>query len=238
LEGENRYLKAKLRECQQQLQNLGIAVDNVQLSPKYDSQTPVPETEEKSQQWATHQRGSDVRRQDSAAGLPQEEGSLFHKHITNEAGSLSQSPGFSMFTGTKLSLFGMQIDLAKLTEEESDLESPKTMDGFMKHIFKGTQPPEPASLPATLEEAKTYARWYFDFVNPYIAVLDKRDMWELVSLACTPIYAEIVLTLSFPVNQGVQRPVAWTPSWTFSRGGSVGTHDVCPHQVSVWSTKQ
>jgi hypothetical protein len=177
-------LKAKLRECQQQLQSLGIAVDNVQPSPKYDSQTPGPESEDKSQHWIARRKNGEGQRQDSAAGLPlpqEEESSLFHRHITNEAGSLSQSPGFSMFTGTKLALFGMQIDLAKLTEDESDLESPKTMDGFMKHIFKETEPPGPAPLPPTLEDAKFYAEWYFNFLNPYTAIIDKRDMWELVS---------------------------------------------------------
>jgi hypothetical protein len=87
-----------------------------------------------------------------------------------------------MFKGTKLALFGMQIDLAEFAEEESDADSPKAFNGFMDHIFKEVGPPVPAPLPATLQDARNYAHWYFSFLNPYTAVIDKRDMSDLVSV--------------------------------------------------------
>jgi hypothetical protein len=174
-------LKAKLKDYQQQLQRLGVSVENSQLSPKYEAHTPGPETEEDTQRWDPRRKDSHAPLQSCTSGSIQEEPSLFHRHITNDSGSLSPNPVFSMFRGTKLALFGMQIDLAEFADDESDADSPKAFTGFVEHIFKQVGPPNPAPLPPTEQEARLYAQWYFKFLNPYTAVIDKREMWDLVS---------------------------------------------------------
>jgi hypothetical protein len=187
LEGENRKLRAQLKDYQQQLQRLGVSVEPTQASPNYEAHTPVPETEEDTQHWDPRRKDSHIHMSGSTAGLLHEEPSLFHKHITNASGSLSQNPVFSMFRGTKLALFGMQIDLAEFADDESDHDSPKDFNGFMEHIFKQLGPAVPAPLPPTLQDARNYAQWYFKFLNPYTAVIDKRDMENLVSAFACPL---------------------------------------------------
>lgn len=90
------------------------------------------------------------------------------------------NPGFAMLRGTKLSLFGMQIDIAEFADDSSDLDSPQTFEGFMKHVFGRTQPSQAAPLPDNLQSAQEYAIWFFRFLNPYTPIIDKRDMHELV----------------------------------------------------------
>jgi hypothetical protein len=158
-----------------------VPAESTEISPKYDSHTPAPEQDGEPQHWDSRQKNGNAYHRGSISGGIQEEASLFHRHISNDSGSLSQSPGFSMLRGTKLALFGMQIDLANFADNESDINSPKAFNGFIEHAFSRTGPMEPAALPPTLQDAKTYAQWYFNFLNPYTAVIDKRDMHELVS---------------------------------------------------------
>jgi hypothetical protein len=165
------------------LQELGVRVEDIQPSPKYPSHPPALAHEPDSQDWETAQANGPSRRPSNfraASLVNQEETSLFRRHIANESGSLSQNPGFSMLRGTKLALFGMQVDLAEFSEQEIDLSSPKTHEGFAEHLFGRGSHAETAALPSSLDSAREYMRWYFQFLNPYTPVIDKRDMYALV----------------------------------------------------------
>lgn len=88
-----------------------------------------------------------------------------------------------MLRGTKLSLFGMQIDLAEFAEDYEDMESPQTFSGFIHYAngsnVKGSVQPPP--LPPTLKQAREYAHWFLMFLNTYTPLLDKREVDKLVS---------------------------------------------------------
>ncbi|KAF2425800.1 hypothetical protein EJ08DRAFT_594130 [Tothia fuscella] len=180
LEGENRYLKTKLREMQQQMRDLGIQVEDDGDSSQYASQSQLQPREEP--RWdLPHQHNSSRRNTHAIIEIPQENTSLFRRHIANETGSLSQDPGFSLLRGTKLALFGMQIDLAEFADDISEVDSPATYEGFMEQIFNRTPPNDPAPLPPNLQAAKEYMQWYLRFLNPYTPILHKSDINELLA---------------------------------------------------------
>lgn len=88
-----------------------------------------------------------------------------------------------MLRGTKLSLFGMHIDLAEFAEDYADMESPQTFSGFIyyanaSNVKDHVQPPP---LPPSLKQAREYAHWFFMFLNTYTPLLDKREMDNLAS---------------------------------------------------------
>ena len=111
------------------------------------------------------------------------DGSVWQKHLHNISGSAYSNPAFSMLRGTKLSLFGMQIDLAEFAEDYTDMESPQTFSGFIHYanssnVKDHVQPP---ALPPSLKQAREYSHWFFMFLNTYTPLLDKREMDRLVS---------------------------------------------------------
>lgn len=90
-----------------------------------------------------------------------------------------------MLRGTKLSLFGMQIDLAEFADNTEEVNSPTNFEGFVEHFFNRTPSLDPPPLPDNFQGAKEYMQWYFRFLNPYTPILDKCDMCELVNLPIT-----------------------------------------------------
>jgi hypothetical protein len=182
LEVENRFLKAKLQELQQKLVELGVPLAELQI-PSSLTQATSPAKGPSQQYWdPQHDNGSP--RPDTAerhgSTSSHFEPSLFSKHINSRPGTSVLNPGFAMLRGTKLSLFGMQMDLAEFADDSSDLDSPKTFEGFMKLALGRMHSSRPAPLPDTLQSAQEYANWYFRFLNPYTPVVDKRDMHQLV----------------------------------------------------------
>lgn len=93
---------------------------------------------------------------------------------------MCQNPGFGMLRGTKLTIYGMHIDLAEFAENEGDFSLPTTFEGFIENIYGRATLGTPTALPPTLESAREYMKWYFQFINPYVPVIDKRDMYTLV----------------------------------------------------------
>jgi hypothetical protein len=181
LEIENRYLKSKVLEYHQKLTDLGVPLADLQVVASNASASRGASQ----QYWEPN--GSPQHDGDERAGsVPASmEPSLYQRHLDNHGGGLPPNPGFSMLRGTKLSLFGMQIDIGEFADDVADFDSPKTFDGFIQYAFNRAPPVEPAPLPPTLQNAKEYANWYFAFLNPYTPVLDKRDMHELVRHLCS-----------------------------------------------------
>lgn len=181
LEVENRILKAKLQDYHQKLLDLGVPLAELQvpISNAQSTSSAKPPTQ---QYWDPQQDIGSPQRDAERHGSTSShvEPSLFSKHINNRPGTIVMNPGFAMLRGTKLSLFGVHIDLAEFADDSSDLDSPQTYEGFMKHVFGRTQPSQPAALPDNLQCAQEYATWYFRFLNPYTPVIDKRDLHELV----------------------------------------------------------
>lgn len=185
LEVENRFLRAKLQEYHQKLLDLGVPLAELQV-PTSNTHTTSPAKGPSLQYWDPQQDNGSPHRDTTerhGSASSNVEPSQFSKHINNRPGTSILNPGFAMLRGTKLSLFGMQMDLAEFADDSSDLDSPKTFDGFMKHALGRMQPSRHAPLPDTLQSAQEYASWYFRFLNPYTPVVDKRDMHELVCSA-------------------------------------------------------
>ncbi|QDS70305.1 hypothetical protein FKW77_008197 [Venturia effusa] len=181
LEVENRILKAKLQEYQQKLSDLGVSLADLQGSAS-NNQTTSPAKASSQQYWDQQQDFSlphrDAERRDSK---PSHAGpSSYSRLLDSRPATAMIEPNFVMLRGTKLSLFGMQMDLAEFADDPSDVDSPQTYDGFMKHAFGKTQLGQSAPLPDTLQSAQEYALWYFKFLHPYTPVIDKRDMHELL----------------------------------------------------------
>jgi hypothetical protein len=105
--------------------------------------------------------------------------------MNNISGTLPSNPAFSMLRGTKLSLFGMQIDLAEFAEDLMDMESPQTFSGFIWHAnaSNAKEHLQAPPLPPNLKQAREYAGWYFRFLNAYTPILHKRDIDNLVGTA-------------------------------------------------------
>lgn len=108
--------------------------------------------------------------------------SVWQQRMGTEQGALAPNPAFSMLRGTKLSLFGMQIDLADFADDAMDMESPHTFSGFIWHTNPSNVKEllHPPQLPPNLKQAREYANWFFKFLNSYTPILDKREMDNLV----------------------------------------------------------
>jgi hypothetical protein len=113
--------------------------------------------------------------------------------MKNVSGSAYSNPAFSMLRGTKLSLFGMQIDLAEFAEDLTDLASPQNLNGFLCHVLESSAREQVPPLPPTLKQAREYAHWFFMFLNTYTPLLDKRKLDDLVR--ALPCRLTMVLTL-------------------------------------------
>jgi hypothetical protein len=177
LEVENANLKVKLHDMQQKLMALGIS-----LSPDTTGNEPTSGDDVHP---CLDARQFDGGRRHSLASSTDE--SVWQKHLSNISGSAHSNPAFIFLRGTKLSLFGMQIDLAEFAEDYEDVESPQTFSGFVHYAnasnVKGHVQPPP--LPPTLKQAREYAHWFLMFLNTYTPLLDKREVDKLVSRHCS-----------------------------------------------------
>ncbi|KAF2666335.1 hypothetical protein BT63DRAFT_56301 [Microthyrium microscopicum] len=92
----------------------------------------------------------------------------------------SSNPDLRMLMGTKVSLFGMEIDGTTFDDTFGDTESPRSYQGVLAltAMYNSGQIQIHAPLPSTKNEALHYAGLYFKLVNPYAPVLDKRDMFS------------------------------------------------------------
>lgn len=213
LEVENRILKAKLQEYQQKLLDLGVPLAELQV-PSSNTQSTSPAKPPSQQYWDSRQDNAsphrDAERHSSTSSHV--EPGMFSKHVNRTAGTHTLNPGFAMLRGTKLSLFGMHVDLAEFASDPPDLDSPQTFKGFMKHALGRMQQSLPAPLPETLQSAQQYANWYFRFLNPYTPVLDKCDMYELVCWA-QRVRPHCLNLTRLQADASLQRSYSWSSSW-------------------------
>ncbi|KAF2404654.1 hypothetical protein EJ06DRAFT_214362 [Trichodelitschia bisporula] len=190
LEAENLILRAKVNEQHRKLLDAGIPVDDLQIhahNTPFASTSPVGSVSGRVSAWdappppnGNHSPfGPGPASASASAPAPRTRGFFDQFSSTNVAAQ--PNTGLSIFRGTKMSLFGWQCDLTELVDEAEDPDSPTSYDGFMKHIFHRVPPTGPAPLPPTLEDAKPYANWYFNFLNAYTPVLHKPDMFALLA---------------------------------------------------------
>lgn len=173
---ENANLKAKLHEAQQKLLALGVPLSPDNFGADTGSGDDALSLD--SRQPGVIHLGGD--RRPSMASSNGE--SIWQKHNNHSSGSMYSNPAFTMLRGTKLSLFGMQIDLAEFAEDHTDLESPQTFSGFVYYASSSVSRShvQPPALPSDLKQARDYARWFFMFLNTYTPLLNKREMDALV----------------------------------------------------------
>lgn len=166
-----------MQELQQKLLDLGVSLSPIAYDP--ESGTGDDDHPSLDPHSASSTNLNDGNRRPSLASSA--DVSIWQKHMNNISGSVSTNPAFSMLRGTKLSLFGMQIDLAEFAEDFMDMDSPQTFSGFIYHANASNAKEHlvAPSLPPNLKQAREYASWYFSFLNSYTPVLDKRDMDKL-----------------------------------------------------------
>ena len=157
-------------EHQQQLRELGVPVDDQNQAGSNNQASYDSTPRSHPQPWT----GSST----SAQYPPLESPTTYHAPAVDPA-CRSAEAGLSILNGTTLSLFGMQIDVAKFSNAHDDPHAPTAYETFVRYAFGQATVPEPP-LPPTLEEAKKFAWWYFRSLNPYYPILDKADFFELV----------------------------------------------------------
>lgn len=100
------------------------------------------------------------------------------------------SPANSLLSpvkGASLTLFGMRIDISDFTaigsEDHASPASYMTLMNLMASRERGRTPEllANAKLPDAYSDALSYTRWYIQAVNPWLPVLHKPQMLELVS---------------------------------------------------------
>jgi hypothetical protein len=174
LEWENRLLREKMAEYQQQLRDLGIPIEDQSHSGAYAQPDYPPSGRDNSQAW------SNDRTPEAAQHYPPlDSPNTYHAPAVDPAGSTPASAGLSILNGTCLSLFGMHIDVVKFSNAHDDTNAPTAYETFIRYAFGQAHASAPP-LPLTLDEAKKYASWYFRSLNPYGPVLDKPDFFALV----------------------------------------------------------
>ena len=97
----------------------------------------------------------------------------------------SNHPSLKLFNGTKLDLFGMQIDGSEFDDEFEDTESAKSYQGLLAAQQKAWTDPTrqhtASRIPETKARAMDWATWYFRTIHPYAPALHKPDTFRLVS---------------------------------------------------------
>lgn len=107
--------------------------------------------------------------------------------------------GLKLFFGTKLDIFGMQIDGAEFDDEFQDTETVKSYQGLLiaqKAALSNPRYDEAGKLPAVKSEAMEWARWYFMAIHPFAPVVHKRDFMALVSQSCCQCHDTLLMLLS------------------------------------------
>ena len=139
----------------------------------------------------------------------------------------SSHPGLELFRGTKLSLFGREIDGSQFDDSFQDTRSPKSYQGLMIIQQQNHENNIPdAQLPATKEDALQWARWYFLAVNPFAPAIHKPDMFALVRLSAID-----VPRLTVPARARVRRSHPPGLRVSLAPGENHRPHDVRHHQA-------
>jgi len=172
LEWEVRYLQDKVTELEQRLRDHGLLVEGstAQGQSSFASVTDAPPRSSRSswdtQAVQTTRKG--LRYGDAQIEDDSESSSAPHQNL-------------SILKGTTLSLFGMQIDVAKFTREHEDPESPTGYETFLKYAFGKAKVDSVPALPPTLEEAQNLAIIYLKSLNTFTPILHKPDFFHILA---------------------------------------------------------
>jgi transcription factor-like protein len=116
-------------------------------------------------------------------------------------------PGLKLFQGTKLNLFGMQIDGAEFDDEFEDIETVKSYQGLLQCQKKALVNPgsysEADRIPQDKATALHWTSLYFQIVNPYTACLHKPHVYQLLD----QLYPNDVLSIPFFTSLSVPEKV-------------------------------
>ena len=172
LEWEVRFLQDKVAELERRLRDNGLPVDDAaqqgQSSFAYASDGPSRSSRSSWDQMAAQSAGKSQQYADTPA--------------EGDADCLSAPhQSLSILKGTTLSLFGMQIDVAKFTREHDDPESPTGYETFLKYTFGKARVDSIPLLPPNLEDAQGFAIMYLRSLNIFTPILHKPDFFHVLA---------------------------------------------------------
>ncbi|KAF1955125.1 hypothetical protein CC80DRAFT_493449 [Byssothecium circinans] len=186
MEGENAYLRAQIADLQAQLKEMGV---EPRATP-YDNIAPPPHTS----QWANTNAGNDwgeeSQRRESispmpsyapASGLENNRPLPQFKHASfgdNYLGVSSADSLLSNIKGTSLSVFGHEIDITDFIDDDQYENSTMSYNHFIR-IAMNEQLVDPVPLPE-YHELSEYCKIYLRSLNPYVMLVDKRELMNLV----------------------------------------------------------
>jgi hypothetical protein len=184
MEGENSYLRAQIAELQAQLRDNGVEP----RAPAYSTPSSIaPHSTPWSTPSAGHEwEGAPQRRESTASSvptyapasglpLPQFKHSSFGD---NYLGLSSADSLLSNIKGTSLSVFGHEIDITDFVDNHQYENSVMSYSHFIR-IATNLERVEPVPLPS-YQDLSEYCRVYLLSLNPYIMLVDKRDLMSLV----------------------------------------------------------
>jgi hypothetical protein len=176
-------LRETVKHYQQVMQSYGIPIDEIELNTQQQSNnTPsngftTNVSFQSKSQTAANDSPPDSSNQNTITVIPL---------LTNPPPP-SNDPGLKLFRGTKLDLFGMQIDGSEFDDEFRDTETAKSYQGILAAMQKSwrnpSTSPETSRIPETKGRACDWATWFFKAVNPYAPILHKPDVFNLVSIS-------------------------------------------------------
>lgn len=187
LEQENETLRMYMLDLQQQLRDNGI-------EPKHPPAV-MPAYVQAGAMWSMEgdQQGSwgDV----ATTGAMSSSGPLLERRTSSSTtlpdfrpgcigdNYLGVSPGnelLSPIEGTRLSLFGLTLDLADFLPPSDPVEDPTSYHTFLRFAHGRAVIHERPALPA-FAEFKSLADSYFRFVQPFVPILHRPDFMKLLS---------------------------------------------------------
>jgi len=194
VERDNGTLRQQILELEHQVRELGA-------EPKTVGRYP-PVREQYNSQWSP-QSGISGQAWDNSARI----GTAYDSPLDTRAGQetnifaipseqkLSDSDRWfgistanslmSPIKGTSLSLFGMRIDISDFVADgPEDSATPTSYSALLRLLSAGDKPrPEllaRSKLPETYVEAVLFTKWYLSSLNPWLPILHKPQMMDLV----------------------------------------------------------
>lgn len=185
MEGENAYLRSHVAELQAQLKDLGVEP----RTPTYDNAHPAstswPSANTTANDWnegpplqptPPHMPGYAP-----ASGLENNKPLPQFKHASfgdNYLGLSSTDSLLSNIKGTSISVFGYEVDITDFVDHHQYDNSAMSYNHFIR-IAMNIDHVEPVDLPEYLELSE-YCKVYLRSLNPYVMLVDKRDLMNLV----------------------------------------------------------
>ncbi|CEI68212.1 unnamed protein product [Fusarium venenatum] len=193
LEREKSDMLSHIRDLERLLDNKGVEVKPWEWSPyaQYpsgvnfdDMGNPIPDPST-GETWS--QVGSAwVKNSGSNSSSPTFPRALESRPHGNHLGVGFDSAPLSSIGGTKLSILGMTVDLAKFEDDEPPVDAKpsaplynKSSQSFLQSAMR-INPPMHVDMPSR-EDAFTYAEWYFMTFSAFLPLLHKPSFMRLLT---------------------------------------------------------